>query len=654
MITSFEVGAVFRVINEASPTLLRILRQIRELNAAIEKARTNLGLLTGANLTPIGMAAAVRETGALATAWGDVAKNAAAAQRAIVSTAARSALPPAAAGVIGAGGAGGGRRHPPRFLARGGGHIEGPSMPIPGGSHARLGGGAMAAAGLMGYGVYEAAEMDDAVFRLSYASGLGQGDATHAKFRKIIQDAMVESGYNLHDVSEAALKEIQMFQGIPGGGTGIDQLPEMLAAAAREARSKGATLPESMQAGIGLAHMTKTYDPVKISKLMATFAALSVADPRSLGQIERAAGYAIPTLQSGLEIDPRDSLLLGTALARGGVTNTKSGTWLREMLTRAMPGTSLMSKIAFRKHEAALKAFGLVDDNDRPTWFTDGKPDPLKMLDIAGARAAAIPLEKRAGYERQLFGAQGSGAFGLLADSAVHEQVINLRKLRDSPEFANRYNSLLPDYVGGSTVQNARTAIAQFNVTLQDLGRTTLPAVNIMLGNLKSILEGIRNVLPGVDKFKSTATIGARVGEGAIAGAAWGAIGGPGGALGGALIGGVAGGVEGVAEQYMGVIQRPVDRFGREVVITGNSAAQAAEGMKALGDAIKGLPRYGGVFPGGTQSAPPISLSLNLDGNTLARAMSGAFQNYYTFGTGAAAADGVGMPLNPEHNTTDN
>jgi hypothetical protein len=33
--------------------------------------------------------------------------------------------------------------------------------------------------------------------------------------------------------------------------------------------------------------------------------------------------------------------------------------------------------------------------------------------------------------------------------------------------------------------------------------------------------------------------------------------------------------------------------------------------------------------------------------------ISGALQSQYTFGTGAAAADGVGMPLNPEHNTTD-
>ena len=142
-----------------------------------------------------------------------------------------------------------------------------------------------------------------------------------------------------------------------------------------------------MKALIGLAHMTKQYSPEDIKKLAPAFAFLSTANPGSLSSIERAAGYAVPLLQSELEIDPMQSLLLGTALTRAGATSTKSGTWLREMALRSMPGTSMMSKMAFKKHEEALKAFGLVDDKGKPTWFTDGKPDLFKMLDIGGGRA---------------------------------------------------------------------------------------------------------------------------------------------------------------------------------------------------------------------------------------------------------------------------
>jgi len=84
--------------------------------------------------------------------------------------------------------------------------------------------------------------------------------------------------------------------------------------------------------------------------------------------------------------------------------------------------------MAYKKHEAALKEIGLSDEKGKPTWFTDGKPDLLKMLDIGGAGAAKIPLERRAGLERQLFGAQGGGAFALLADPAVNAQVKALRQ----------------------------------------------------------------------------------------------------------------------------------------------------------------------------------------------------------------------------------
>jgi hypothetical protein len=648
MITSFEVGAIFKIVNEASPALTKILRQVRELSAAIDKARENLATV-GKFAMPTGLTAAVAETSDLAKAWGDVAKNATTARFAIgnaSTVAARAALPSAAAAATG----GGGGRHRPGWLGRGGAHISGPAMGLPGGGHirvgGRLGGGAMAAAGMLGYGAYQAAEMEDAVWQLIYHSGGEQNDATRSKFRKILQDSMSESGYSLHDISESAKQEIRMFQGTPGGG--IDVLPEMLRAATIESRLKGESREESMKALIGLAHMTKQYDPAAIRKLAPAFAFLSTANPGSLSSIERAAGYAVPLLQSGLEIDPMQSLLLGTALTRAGATSTKSGTWLREMALRAMPGTSMMSKLAFRKHEEALKAVGLVDDKDKPTWFTDGKPDLLKMLDIAGANAQKIPVEKRAAIERGLFGAQGGGGFALLADPAVREQILSLQKTMNSPEFKNRYSGFVDAYQQGSTVQQARTAMADFNITMMDIGRDVLPAVNVALHNFKDILEGVRHLLPGGDG-KSMATVGARAGEGALAGAAWGMLGGPLGVAGGAAAGAVVGGTLGVAETYMKNLETPVDRFGREVVITGNSAAQAAEGMKALGDAIRGLHGGGSVFPGGT-SAAPMSLSLNIDGRKLAEAVSSGSS---PFVTQAPAFDGSGMYAGGDHQHTD-
>ena len=350
-------------------------------------------------------------------------------------------------------------------------------------------------------------------------------------------------------------------------------------------------------------------------------------------------------LQSGLEIDPMQSLLLGTALTRAGATSTKSGTWLREMALRAMPGTTLMSKISFRKHEEALKELGLVDDKHRPTWFTEGKPDIMKMLDIAGARASAIPLERRAGIERQLFGAQGGGGFALLADPAVREQIQNLQKDMNSPEFKNRYAGFTEAYKQCSTVQNARTGMAEFNITMRELGKITLPAANEALRGLKSILEGIRNLLPGTDG-KTLALAGGHgalgVLGGAAVGAGVGAFGGSVGVAGGAVIGGALGVAEGFMEGY--------------------NKAHAEENKRRWEELREHRPFNMGVRRGDERPAPtnpegaakavlqPLSLNLNLDGRTLASALSTALTTFYQFPGQAAAADGMTQPYSGDHN----
>jgi hypothetical protein len=638
MITSFEVGAIFKIVNEASPALRKILAEVRELNKLLDQARVNMASL-GKAIVPVGLTTAVGETSALAKAWGDVAKNATIAQRAIGSastTAVRSA-PAAAASAIGRGGGGGGGRHRPGWLGGGGAHMYGPGFSMPGGTHVRMGGGrmgggatgAMAGAGLLGYGVYEAAQMEDAVFQLIYHSGLEQNDANRSKFRKVLQDSMAESGYPLKDIAESAKQEIRMFQGTPGGG--LDVLPEMLRAATIEARLKGEGPKESMRALIGLAHMTKQYSPEAIKKLAPAFAFLSTANPASLSSIERAAGYAVPLLQSGLEIDPMDTLLLGTALTRAGATNTKSGTWLREMVKRSMPGTSMMSKFAFHKHEKALKDLGLIDDKGKPTWFNEkGKPDLLKLLDIAGTNLPKIPLTERAGLLSGLLGSQGSGALAMLSDPAVNEQILNLRKTRDSPEFRNRYAGFSEAYKEGSTVQQARTAMADFNIMMMDLGKTVLPAVNVALRDFKGVLEGIRGVLPS----GSTATVGARAAEGAIAGGILGSVVPGVGTIAGAAVGGMLGTAEGFMEGYSKAQGEKQDK---------KSTEEFMQELKRQGE--------GGVVPAPKAMLAPISLSLNVDGTLLARVLSSISAN--SFSGQAPAYNGLESYVGGDHQHTD-
>jgi hypothetical protein len=639
--TVFEVDTIFRIVNRASPTITAILRQVRELNAAVDKARLSIADLgKGAGIGSAGLSAAVAETKALAAAWGDVAKNAATARTAMGGAsmaAARSAVPSAFAG-------GGGGRRRPGWLGGGGAHINGPGVGLPGGGHMRLGGGAMAAAGVVGYGAYQAAEIEDAVFQLTYHLGAEQNEATHSRLRKIIQDAMTSMG-SACATSPTRQSKKSEFQGTAGGG--IDVLPEMLKSAGIEARLRGSSLDESMTALVGLAHMTKQYDPEAIKKLAPAFAFLSTADPRSLSSIERAAGYSVPLLQSGLEIDPLQSLVAGTALARAGITSTKSGTWLREMATRAMPGSALQSDKAYEKHEGTLYKFGLVDEHGKPTWFTDNKPDIMKLLGIVGETAPRIPLTERTGYELQLFGRQGAGAISTLTDPAVLAQVQSLRQQMDSSEFKNRYAGFQSACNNSVTAQGARTAMRELDVTLMDIGRTVLPSVNVALGHFRDLLRGIRDIIPG------GSVRGAEVGGQAMLGATGGAVvGGVVAGVPGAIIGGLGGGALGAANAVMpkpnmakDAIQDTFGKFSGIIDHSATATDKAADQMRALTDVLRqrATPGPGGIFPGGTSRAPPtppIHLNLNIDGRQLAAAVSEQQTRASTYDTAAPASDG--------------
>ena len=172
--------------------------------------------------------------------------------------------------------------------------------------------------------------------------------------------------------------------------------------------------------------------------------------------------------------------------------------------------------------------------------------------------------------------------------------------------------------------------------------------VSNALGVFKSMLEGIRSVLHGGDG-KSAAVIGGHAIVGAIGGIAAGTLaggiygtilGGPigmaGGALGGGILGAVGGGTEGVAETYM-KNQQPKKPW-------------TASGLPPIEGGGNNAPPII-VKPA---ALPPISLSINLDGRTLAQAVSSSIATLHDFPTGAPAADGMAQPFSGDHNQSDN
>jgi hypothetical protein len=588
LITSFEVGAVFKIINEASPALRQILAQIRAINKAVEAAKVNIsGMMKELNA---GLDPAIAETRALAVEWKAVSTAAQGARRSITTASRAAANPGAVPRVsngrprIGGGGGGGGI---------GGVHYNAAGIPLPGGHlNFRGGGTALAGAGAVGYGAYLAMQNDDAIWQMIFHSGLPNTPGNQQKFRDIIQQAHSETGGSLEDIRAAAIDEIRMFRGTAGGG--LDVMPEMLRAAATEARAKGhgTTIDAAMESLIGLAHMTKQYTPEEIKKLAPVFGFLSSSTAATLPQIERAAGYAVPILRSGMEIDPMQVMLMGIALQRAGITNTKSGTWIRNMALNSLPGTSLMSKMAFKRHEESLHALGLIDDKNQPTWFTDNKPDLIKMMKIAAAHAANIPLVKRAAYEKALFGAQGFGGFAVLSDPAVMQQMAALQG--DLPGFKTRYNTFFQDYNGQSTLQGARKSFADFQDVLMNIGDKVLPPVNGALKDFDALLLSLQGILPKGGTGKSSdvwGKVGASALEGFGVGAAIGSVV-PGiGTLAGGVTTGIVSGALRAGEIWLGLDS--------SVTSATKSAGSATSAIDALSRALGSIPNVGGatLFP---------------------------------------------------------
>jgi len=202
-----------------------------------------------------------------------------------------ASLPSAAKGGViqdaeaaaGSGGGVGRARH-------GGPHFGRVGTEIPGG-HASLGGGpAMAAAGVIGYGVYEAAEMRDETNRLMIT---GQVDAekwgaTREQLGKLLMDSASLTGFSVKQVGEALSKSERAMSGLDVQ-TKMSVTKELIPYAAAEARLKETSLAESLQAMVGLAHMTGVYEPDKIRDLARKFSYVSLSTNSSLPQFENIA-----------------------------------------------------------------------------------------------------------------------------------------------------------------------------------------------------------------------------------------------------------------------------------------------------------------------------------------------------------------------------
>jgi minor tail protein len=490
-VTGFEIGAIFKIVDEATGPLRRIMESVRELNKEIKVAREGMAGF-GAAVAP-GIAAAIADVNLLAGAWGRVEAATLAATRASATTARAAAASAVGGGAsvrhaaVGLGGGSGSLGRPSSSMP----HVSGPGISLPGGSHARFGGTpAMVAAAVGAFSIYEAANLEYDVMQMKYHLGIDAKDHSRdAEIGKALTDGMESTGYDLPQVAEAATDMARLMRDTPGFDV-MKELPRFLRAAQAEtlSKGKGTTLDSAMGSIIGLAHMSQEYRPGEIEKLFQIFAYASTANPASLPAMEKTLSYAVPSLHAGADMDTKDLILLSTVLSTSGVTSSKGGTWLRSLGQRLMPGDD--STKAGHKHNEMLKRLGLLDKNGKPSWYVNGKPDIPRAMEIAGPRARAMSPEERLPLEHEVFGERGAGAFAILGSDPALQRYRDLRAGMDNPANIARYN----DYVGNAmstTKGMARSTIQEFNVAMIELGTTGLPLATAGIKGLSAALGWI-------------------------------------------------------------------------------------------------------------------------------------------------------------------
>jgi Phage-related minor tail protein len=604
MINALEVGAVFRIVDEATIPLRKILAEVRALNDEIKLARDAMAGFGGA-VTP-GIGDAIGEVNLLTAAWARVEAATLAAARA--ARASSTSVPGAGAAVRGAATAavGGGGGFRPGI---GGAHITSPGIPLGPLGHARLGGNAqMAGAAVLGLSLYEAANMGSDTHWLNYHLGRKDSPENDAEDRKLIEDTMKSTGLSLSEVGKSITDIARIMRDTPGFDV-VKESPRLLRAALTESLSKGTTLDESVRSLLGMTHMVQAYKPGEMEKLYQVFAYLSTANPASLGSMEKTFSYAVPILRSGADIDPKDAMLLSIVLSTSGVTSSKAGTWLREFGVRAMPGNA--------KHNAQLQELGLLDENGKPTWYTNGKPDLVKALEIAGPKAAAMSPEQRLPLEMDLFGRRGGGAFAVLGGPTSIERYHQLQAGMNDPGNINRYETILGDTMGTSKMV-ARTTLQEFNVALIELGTQGLPAATAAVKGFSTAL----GIFTGGHRTAEDKSFSPNM-----------------------------------LERLHDYLQ-PFGTFGASTLPKGpvtpsiivpqemRPQNQSFTGPAPRPDLMNAIPASGSAKP--MQAA----FSLNVDGHALAQSVIDHLESIYGMPSGAAASDGVNNYFGGDHQYT--
>ena len=452
MIEAYAIGVSAKLEDGVTPAVLRIIESLTRANAAMLEFTANTRAMATSLKSATRSATALGETsGALtrasyvldtmAASSADIAKN---------LTEARTA------------GAGMGRNG--MGAGSGGGGTNGPS---------RSSGNMAAGAGVTAaFGLYENARLQDvnlmsaATSQIAIPQWIKTADELRDReFAYAKQYAFATHG-KIAPFGEAMLESSRLLRTLSPENQKI-MTDSAMPYAAIEAKLKGIELPEAMQAFIGLAHQAGAYSPKEATPLFESMLQASLTTHASLGQIARAASYALPALHASGANSPDVMYMLATMM-QAGILNTKSGTWLNNMAMNALPNTLGSGLFSNKKQNEALHLLGLYKGN-KSQFYKNGKFNLMEEVSIlAEARARMDPLKFNAAT-RQAFGIQGQRAAAMFSEPQIVE---NLSVLQGLAKNAQAPMDVSKAITAMSMVSQADQTIANANMTLMNATTT--------------------------------------------------------------------------------------------------------------------------------------------------------------------------------------
>lgn len=345
---------------------------------------------------------------------------------------------------------------------------------------------AAAGLGALGYGVYENARLIDTITRAVMTDGTppaGQAAAVAAYRARIMREAPKYgfAAHGLADFADSYLSASRLLRGMPESERAAI-IDSVLPYAAQESFLKKISLRESLSAFIGAAHMAGAYTPQAIHQMLPALISTSLATNASMTRIENAAGYAVPILRTGLDIDPAKVFTTVALMQRAGIQNTKAGTWIADLFMNAVPGNFGAGLFHNTKQSSAMHALGLLDAQNHLTYLDkQGRLDPLLFIERLATGLDKLSPIARAAALKQAFGTQGARAGALLSDDKVRAMLPMLEaamKHLENPEEARR------QALQGNPAAQAHQVITNAQLAITNASATFMGPVNAALSAL--------------------------------------------------------------------------------------------------------------------------------------------------------------------------